>query len=209
MRAAQLQKLSTLMKTSSSSTECSTSGSSLFEESIILPAPDTVEDSKRSDGECVSSDEEYEGEFHQSDAHEVYKDWLSTVPCDDLKMMALMLHDRFTEHWSLTKTSAAVEVGHILGLNEKTVRTWRKDFFLNKGEFSVYQRGSYERYIVLQDEEYQKMAVDWVRTHSYVKGRPHMTAQHFGNWVKESLLPVVSQYHPQIQQHITVRTAAR
>jgi hypothetical protein len=35
-----------------------------------------------------------------------------------------------------------------------------------------------------------------------------MTAQHFGNWVKKSLLPAVSQYHPQVQQHITVRTAA-
>jgi hypothetical protein len=49
--------------------------------------------------------------------------------------------------------SAAAEVRQILGLNVKSARTWRKDF-LNKGEISVYRRGSYERYIILQNEEY-------------------------------------------------------
>ena len=86
----------------------------------------------------------------------------------------------------LYKTTAAVEVGKILGLNEKTVRSWRKEFYLNKGEFSEYLRGSYERFVVLNDEEYQKLALDWVRTHSYVKGKPNMTAQHFSEWVTAS-----------------------
>ena len=117
-----------------------------------MPAPDSVEDSYRSEDESGASDDEYVSEFLPADANELYKEWLSSVERNDVKMMAMMLYDRFFGHWRFTKTSAAAEVGEILGLNEKTVRSWRKDFYLNKGEFSEYLRGSYERFIVLNDE---------------------------------------------------------
>ena len=60
---------------------------------------------------------------------------------DDLKMMALMLHD-CKARLGLTNSGGTAEVALLL---EKTVRLWRKDFFVNKGEFSEYQQGSYGR----------------------------------------------------------------
>ena len=137
MRAAKARRSTTPIDPPVGEPESCVSDSEALEESILMPAPDSVEDSYRS--------EEYVSEFLPADASELYKEWLSSVERNDVKMMAMMLYDRFLEHWHFTKTSAAAEVGEILGLNEKTVRSWRKDFYLNKGEFYEYLRGSYER----------------------------------------------------------------
>ena len=45
-----------------------------------------------------------------------------TVDREDLKMMAMMLHDNYVERFGLTMTAAAGEVGQLLGVNEKTIR---------------------------------------------------------------------------------------
>ena len=79
-----------------------------------------------------------------------------------MKMMALMLHDNYTSRFGLTSTAAAAEVAQLLALNEKTIRLWRKDFYKNKGDFSEYRRGSYTRYVILEDEEYRTVALEWV-----------------------------------------------
>ena len=177
--------------------ESCVSDSQPLEESILMPAPDSVEDSYRSEDESGASDDEYVSEFQPPDASELYKEWLSTVERNDVKMMATMLYDRFLEHWHFTKTSRS---WRNTGPQRKTISLLEKRILLE---------GSYECFIVLNDEESQKLALDWVRTQSYVKGKTNMTAQHFRDWVNGSLLPLVSQHHPPVQQQIKVRTASR
>jgi hypothetical protein len=101
---------------------------------------------------------------------------------EDVKMMAMMLHDNYTSRFGLTNTSAAAEVAQLLCFSEKTIRLWKKDFLANKGEFSEYQRGSYARYPILMDEKYRDTALEWVRANSFVKGSPNLTASRFRAW---------------------------
>ena len=89
-------------------------------------------------------------------------------------MMALMLHHNYTARFGLICSAAAAEVARLLGFNEKTIRIWRRDFFVNKGEFSEYRRGSYVRYAVLQDQEYRDLALEWVRANSISNGSPNL-----------------------------------
>ena len=88
--------------------------------------------------------------------------------------MALMLHDNYTARFGLICSAAAAEVALLLGFNEKTIRIWRRYFFVNKGEFSEYRRGSYVRYAVLQDQEYRDLALEWVRANSISNGSPNL-----------------------------------
>ena len=46
---------------------------------------------------------------------------------EDVKMMAMMLHNNYTSRFGLTHTSAAAEVAQLLGFNKKTIRkiSWR------------------------------------------------------------------------------------
>ena len=74
----------------------------------------------------------------------------------------MMISDNYVVCFGLTKTNAAKEVALLLGLNEKTVRTWRQDFSINKGQFSEYQRGTHARYTILRDEEYTGLAMECV-----------------------------------------------
>ena len=127
-------------------------------------------------------------------------------------MMAIMLHDNYTACFGLTCSAAAAEVALLLGFNEKTIRIWRRDIFLNKGEFSEYLRGSYARYAVLWDEEYSDPALEWFRANSISKGSPNLTAAHFKTWVNGILLPIVrllqnttpksSNKHLYVQPHV-------
>ena len=96
----------------------------------MLPGPDWDESCLSGCDDGESSDDEYMCEFGQDDADAVYQDWLQTLGRDDLKMMSLMLHDNYK---ALTNSGAAAEVALLLDCNEKTLRLWRKDFFVNKG----------------------------------------------------------------------------
>ena len=86
----------------------------------------------------------------------------SSVSTEMTKMLAMMLYDNYVTRFGLRKTAAAVEVGLNLGVSDETIRIWRRDFVSN-GQFSEYQRGNYERYIVVDDEEYKEMALTWIR----------------------------------------------
>lgn len=183
-------------------------GHSGLNESVVLPAPD-VEDSSLSESEHNGSDDDYSANYTLEDAASAYQDWLVTLDREDVKMMALMLHDNYTSRFGLTNVSAAAEVAQLLGLNEKTIRLWRKDFFTNKGEFSEYRRGSYARYTIFRDEEYRDIALEWVWENSFSKGSPNLTGARFRVWVNDVLLPIVVQHHPQTKQHISIHTATR
>ena len=69
----------------------------------------------------------------------------------DKQKMAIMLYDNY-----LQKTEAAREVGLFLGVNDKTVRLWRREFLC---EFSEDSRGKYVRYQVTFDEDYRDKAL--------------------------------------------------
>ena len=138
-----------------------------------------------------------------------FEDWIFSLKRDDKKMMSMMMYDNYVSRFGLGKTAAAVEVGQVLGVSDKTIRLWRRDFLTHGGEFSEYQRGMYARYIVIEDEEYKKVALTWIRANSSVKGRPNMTASDFHSWVVSVLLPQVRRHHPQVPASISNRTATR
>ena len=174
--------------------------------SVLLPGPTGLNSSDESSHEDTS-DEDFEDTFTSEEADAVYQDWLMTMERDDLKIMAMMLHDNYVERFGLTKTAAASEVGLLLGFNEKTIRLWRKDFCEHRGEFTEYRRGKHARYVLLADEEYRDIALEWVRANAYSKGAPNLTALRFRCWVNESLLPIVQDHHPQVPAAISTRTA--
>ena len=209
MRTAKAQRVASVEETVETPAEQeSVPGPSGLNESVLLPAPD-AEDDSLSESESESGEDDYSADFALEDADAVYRDWLVTLDREDKKMMAMMMYDNYSSRFGLTNTSAAAEVAQLLGVNEKTMRLWRKDFLANKGAFSDYRRGSYTRYVVVMDEEYRDKALEWVRANSFVKGSPNLTAARFRIWVNDVLLPMVVQYHPQVRQQISVSTAAR
>lgn len=110
-----------------------------------------------------------------------------------------MLHDNYVARFGLTKTA---EVGLLLGYNEKTIRLWRKNFIINKGEFSEYRQGKYTH---LDNEEYRDKALEWVRSNACLKGTLNMTVKRFCDWVNEHLYQTLShKFHARfqhVQQH--------
>ena len=122
-------------------------------------------------------------------------------------MMAMMLHDNYVERFGLKMMAAAGEVGQLLGVNEKTIRLWRKDFVQHQGEFSENCRGKYARYVILEDEEYRDTSLTWVQANAYAKGVPNLTAHRFRCWVNDHLLPTVRDHHPHVPLQISTQTA--
>ena len=115
---------------------------STLEESFLLPR-------------VYSSDEETdsdtESDFNETSAKEIYRDWMSSQCKSDVQMMAVVLMDTFRERFGMTDVGAASEAGIVVGFNEKTVRTWRNDFYANRGEFSESYQGKHARAFVLDD----------------------------------------------------------
>lgn len=150
------------------------------EDLIDLPAPVGMEESYSSDEEDLH-DEDYEGALTSENRSAIYNDWISEMKRIDKQKMAMMLYDDYVDRRGMQKTQAAMEVGLFFGVNDKTVRLWRRDFLCNGGEFSEDSRGKYVRHQVIFDEGYRDRALDWVRSNSSVKGKPNMVASDFVN----------------------------
>ena len=114
----------------------------------------------------------------------------------------------FTARFGLTAVAAAKEAGLLLDVNEKIVRTWRRDFYNNHGSFSESKQGRHSRPFVLDDENCRHRAAEWVRRIATVKGKPNLTAAKFSSWVNTDLLPS-SELPPECPQTTTERTAAK
>ena len=175
-----------------------------MDESMQVPRP-----TEESYWELESSDKDPEVSTDSlcEDIQGVYEDWIFSLNRDDKKMLAMMLYDNYATQFGLRKTAAAVEVGLTLGVSDKMIRIWHRDFISNGGQFSEYQRGKYERYIVIDDEEYKEMALIWIRLNSSVKGRPNMTAADFRTRVISTFLPQVKLHHPQVPSSTSEWTA--
>ena len=114
----------------------------------------------------------------------------------------------FTARFGLTAVAAAKEAGLLLDVNEKTMRTWRRDFYNNNSSFSESKQGRHSRPFVLDDENCRHRAAEWVRRNATVKGKPNLTAAKFSSWVNTDLLPS-SELPPECPQTTTERTAAK
>ena len=69
---------------------------------------------------CASDDG---SNFTITESKVVYDQWLNTQPKDCFKTMATMVMDMLMDHLNFTTVGAAAEVGLLLNLSEKTVRT--------------------------------------------------------------------------------------
>ena len=122
--------------------------------------------------------------------------------------MAVMFMDGLLERFNMTKLGAAKEVGLLLGHNEKTVRTWHRDFYGNQGHFTESKQGKHLRQFILDDEDLRHKAAHWVRANPTVKGKPNMTGATFCSWVNTDLLPT-AELPPGCPQQIQPRTATK
>ena len=113
---------------------------SSLEESLLLPR-------------VYSSDEEEDSDtvsdFNETAAKGIYQDWMSSQCKCNVKMMAVILMDTFRECFGMTDVGAASEAGMVVGFNEKTVRSWRNDFYANHGEFTESNQGKHARTLTL------------------------------------------------------------
>ena len=156
-----------------------------------------------SDSDGDPSDNEDSADFSVTSAQHVYHDWVKQQPKENVKMMALMAMDTFMGRFGLTTVGAAKEAGLLLHLNEKTVRTWRNDFYANDGSFSESRQGKHVRPYVLDDEECRRKACEWVRSNA-----TNMTAAMFSTWMNSELLPN-SELPPGCPLQISERTAVK
>ena len=122
--------------------------------------------------------------------------------------MALILMDTFRTCFGLTDVAAASEAGLVVGYSEKSIRSWRKEFYENEGEVDESLKGKHSRPYVLDDEKCRKKALDWLRERIHVKDQPSMTAATFANWINSELLPN-SHLSPGFPQSVTPRTARK
>ena len=119
---------------------------------------------------CSSSDEDYNSAFTQDDAVKVYRDWLDQQAKDTVKMVSLVVMDTFITRFRLTQVNAAKEASLFVGhkYNEKTIQYWHKDFYTNHGEFSESLQGKQNRPFILDDENCQQKAAEWVRSNASI-----------------------------------------
>ena len=108
----------------------------------------------------------------------------------------------------MKSTAAALEVASATGLNEKTVRKYRKEFYENKGSFKDEKRGKYMRHCLLNEVNLRLEAAMFIREHGYRKGEANLNAKSFCQWVNNDLLPS-SNLAPNMPRSISVRTATR
>ena len=160
-----------------------------------------------SEDDSSESDEGSES-FSNDDARQMYQEWLKEQPKHNVKMMAVMFMDALIDRFNMTTHGAANEVGLILSHNEKTIRMWRQDFYINQGHFTESRQGKHAHLFILDDEGLRHKAAEWVRANSTTKGKPNMTGAKFCTWVNTHLLPN-AQLPPGCPQQIQTRTAIK
>ena len=101
---------------------------------------DEHSDEQRHPDDISSTDEDYD---EKEDVLKTYHDWVNKLDRGDLQMMAMMIFDYFFKQLKFFKTRAAEEVAKCLGISDKTVRIWRKDFITNHRSFKSKGKRGY------------------------------------------------------------------
>ena len=156
--------------------------------------------------EVHSDEEEYDEDKYS--AEEFYKEWIVCQNKYTVKTISIILMNTVKERFGITDVAAASEAGLVVGHNEKTIHTWRKDFYENSGEFTESLPGKHDRPYVMDDENCQKKALDWLHDRAYTKEQPSITAATFASWVNTDLLPN-TQLPPVFPHTITPQTARK
>jgi hypothetical protein len=179
--------------------------SASLDDSLLLPR--VYSSSDDSDSDCETN-------FDQAAAKETYKEWISRQPKHDVKMIALILMDTFSERFGMTDVGAASEAGMVVGFNEKSLRTWRNDFYKNGGEFSESHKGKHSRPYVLDDEECKGKAP--YRKGVYVDGHERQDVIEYRKMYLRKLAILESTHRPPplcvdgiVQENIGNPTAQR
>ena len=131
-----------------------------------------------------------------------------SLPAYSRKMFSVLLTETLMNRLKMKSTAAALEAASATGLNEKTVRKYRKEFYENKGSFKDEKRGKYMHHCLLNDENLRLEAAMFIREHGYRKGEANLNAKLFCQWVNNELLPS-SNLAPNMPRSISVRTATR
>ena len=126
-----------------------------LDESLQVPINAAQLSDDTSSDSCASDDG---SNFTITEANVVYDQWLNSQPKDSLKTMATMVMDMLMDRLNFTTVGAAAEVEMLLNLSEKTVWTWRRDFYQNKGHFTELKQGKHSRNSILDDENLRSKA---------------------------------------------------
>ena len=164
------------------------------------PPSESESENERGDGH--TSDEE--SEFDNVKARELLDDWVEGLPRLDKKYLSVLLFQCFRNRHRMSICDAAVEAAYIAGVNERTIRGYKKEFFENKGSFKESRQGKHKRDCLLQNLRLE--ASMWVRANTYKKGAANMTASSFCYWVNNDLLPS-HNLPPNLPRKISVRSA--
>ena len=101
------------------------------EETGTLEESFSVQLDAHSESESLSSSDDDSESFTREHARRIYSNWVEKQSKDSIKILAVMLMDTLMDRFGMTAVGAANEAGLVLGVNEKTVRKWRRDFYTN------------------------------------------------------------------------------
>ena len=158
------------------------------------------------DESAPSSDDD--DTFDEEKAQTCFDDWMVSLPALDRKMLAVSLSQCFITRQKMKLTDAVKKAGSFVGVNEKTVRKYRKEYFSNHGRFLETKRGKYTRQCLLNNEDLRLEASIWVHENAHKKGGANMTALSFCQWVNDTLLEQ-HDLPANLPRRISLRTATR
>ena len=127
---------------------------------------------------------------------ELFDDWAVSLPSLDRKFLAVGLMHSFQKRQQMSVMDAAREAASFCGVNERTVRQYRKEFFDTKGKFKKSQQGKYKRFRLLNDENLHLEAAMFVTENSYKKGSANLTAQMFCEITSSCRRMICQQTYP-------------
>lgn len=145
---------------------------------LIESTSETKSENER--GESSSDDER---NFGEEQAQEIFDDFMVSLPSLQRKTLAVLLMQSFEMRQKMTTVDAAQEAASIVGLNERTVQRYMKQFFENWGKFLESKQGKYTRQSLFNDQNLQLEAAMWVCENAYKKGEANATVRSFCEWV--------------------------
>ena len=95
-----------------------------------------------SNDESKSVSDDGESDFDDEKAQNMFNDWVVSLCAYDRKMLAVALLHTFRTRQGMLVMDAAKEAASFTGFNEKTVRTYSKQFTECRGSLRTASRGS-------------------------------------------------------------------
>ena len=140
------------------------------------------EDEEEYDPEVEQYDEKFSIKSHA-------KEWAETLGHEDTMSLTLLLHNLLAHYLLFPLTKAAMLIGDVVGVSNRTVREWRNQFVINEGCFVDSEQGRYQRYSVLwHNEELNKAARQLYKKNTCTKCKKDLTSISFCKYENESLL---------------------